>query len=112
MSSVHATEPAMSRAIKWDAWHWLLIKKNPEHWKYENNLAYKILNWKKLIKTWKYMEILSQTGFFVISKTSKIFDNYLPENTSSYRCTILLELIIIQMKAKTALRYAGNIKKF
>jgi len=57
------------------------------------------------------MEILSQTGFFVISKARKRFDNYLPENTSSCQCTTLLELKIIETKAKSALGNAGSLNK-
>lgn len=38
---------------------------NSAHWKYENKLAYEILDWRKLKKTWKDMEILSQAGLCV-----------------------------------------------
>lgn len=80
----------------------------PAHWKYESKLAYEILNWRKLKKTWKDMKILSQFGLFVISKASKRFVDYLPGNISSCQCTILLELTVTQ-KAKLAIRNAGSI---
>lgn len=41
---------------------------NPEnsmHWKYENKLAYELLNWEKLKKTWKDTEIFIQAGLCV-----------------------------------------------
>lgn len=38
---------------------------NFTHWKYENKLAYEILNWGNLKKTWKDMEILCQAGLYV-----------------------------------------------
>lgn len=38
---------------------------NFTHWKHENKLAYEILNWGKLKKTWKVMEILRQAVLYV-----------------------------------------------